>query len=493
MAVIQTGSNTAGVANVDVDYNLQVTTPQVNSRLGGEVGAPNYVGATRSFYEIDSGSLTGSPYLKSPLVSENRLLQVGLSTPLFDYSFDQIVQDTANWVYNFTGMTMTLGGGSLLVNSNNISTTSNGCNLVSRRYVALLGSSGLVFEYIASLTSTPQANEIFACGVGVPISSIALPTDGVWFQLTSAGLIGVINYNGTITQTGILPITLSANINYDFKIVIDDRVIEFWVSGVFLGETLVPSGNSSPFLSKALPTFIQYYNSGTVVGINMQIKIGNIHIEQVDLNLSKPYSHIQSSKGLMISQGQPGGTMGTTALYSNSLAVAAGVAMTNTTAALGSGLGGQFSALPTLAIGTDGIVCSYQNPIGSITQTPRTLIITGVYIDSVVTTTLVGGAVVYAYSLAYGHTAVSLATAESISFTTATTKAPRRIPVGINSFAANAAVGSMGFKTSPIRIKFDSPIVVNPGEFIALVAKNLGVVTTAGVITWNIMFDGYRE
>ena len=37
--------------------------------------------------------------------------------------------------------------------------------------------------------------------------------------------------------------------------------------------------------------------------------------------------------------------------------------MTNTTAALGTGLGGQFSALPTLAVNTDGIICSYLNPI----------------------------------------------------------------------------------------------------------------------------------
>ena len=52
-------------------------------------------------------------------------------------------------------------------------------------------------------------------------------------------------------------------------------------------------------------------------------------------------------------QGQTGQTLGSTALYTNNLAAGAGAVMTNTTAALGSGLGGQFSALPTLAVGTD--------------------------------------------------------------------------------------------------------------------------------------------
>jgi hypothetical protein len=52
-------------------------------------------------------------------------------------------------------------------------------------------------------------------------------------------------------------------------------------------------------------------------------------------------------------QGQTGQTLGSTALYTNSQAAGAGAAMTNTTAALGSGLGGQFAALPTLAISTD--------------------------------------------------------------------------------------------------------------------------------------------
>jgi hypothetical protein len=179
-------------------------------------------------------------------------------------------------------------------------------------------------------------------------------------------------------------------------------------------------------------------------------------------------------------QGQAGQTMGSTALYTNNLAAGAGVAMTNTTAALGSGMGGQFSALPTLAVGTDGIVCSYQNPLGTIALTGKQLAITGYAVKAVVTTVLAGNAtpIIYAMSLCYGHTAVSLATAEA-----ANAKAPRRIALGVFTFAAAAAVGAV---SETINIAFDRPIPVFPGEFVALAAKNLGAVTTTGVVTFIV-------
>ena len=202
---------------------------------------------------------------------------------------------------------------------------------------------------------------------------------------------------------------------------------------------------------------------------------------------SKPWPHIQAGSGLMGYQGQTGQTLGTTALLTNNLAAGAGAAMTNTTANLGSGLGGQFSALPTLATSTDGILCSYQVPTGTSTSPGNKLYITGISINSSVTTVLVGNAtpIIYAYSLAFGHNAVSLATA-----TTTTSKAPVRIALGQESFAAAAAMGALG---QGVTRQFQSPIVVLPGEFVQIVAKNIGVVTTTGVITFLVTFDCYWE
>ena len=152
------------------------------------------------------------------------------------------------------------------------------------------------------------------------------------------------------------------------------------------------------------------------------------------------------------------------------------------------GLGGVFLVLPTLTAGTDGLLCSYQNPAGGINQTPRELYITGVAISGAVAAALTGGPVVYAYTLAFGHTAVSLATTETASFATGTTKLSRRIALGVQACAATAAAG---VQLTEIVRKFDAPIVVNPSEFIAVAARNLGTVTSGGSLAITVTFDGY--
>ena len=134
----------------------------------------------------------------------------------------------------------------------------------------------------------------------------------------------------------------------------------------------------------------------------------------------------------------------------------------------------------------DGILCSYQVPLGTSTLPGKSLYITGVALDGVVTTILAGGPVIYVASIAFGHTNVSLATTES-----ATAKAPRRLSLGMQSYAATAAVGVQG-----IRLQDDytcAPIVVQPGEFFQVVLRNVGTVTTTGVITFAVGITGYWE
>ena len=499
MANIENGNNTAGLANVDANYDLLTTTPQVNTRYGGTVGAPNFVGATRFFCENDAGTLSGTPVLASPVVTAiDANLQAGMMTPLLDYAFNGTAQDTSMWFHAFTTMTATQTGGYLTLNAGNIGTTSTGAYMQSKRYFNLTGNAGLRFGMIANINLAAVANETWYAGFGIPASTTAAPTDGVWFQYTSAGLIGVVSYNTTVTSTGALPIanplTIPINTNVYLQIRVHDRIVYFLYNGNIIGSISTPAGQGAPFMTDALPAFVQYVNTGVVSGSNfMQLKVASMMVDQLDSNLSKPYSHIQAAKGLQIYQGFQGGTMGTTALYSNSLAPGTGAAMTNTTVALTAGLGGQFTYQPTLAASTDGILQSYQVPAGTINQTPRTFYITGVRIQSVVSATLTGGPCIMLYSLAYGHTAFSMATAETGSFVTASTKAPRRIALGLEQFAATAATGAVSTTNSPVYMQFVAPIVVNPGEFIAICAKNIGTVTSGGTITALVTFDGYAE
>ena len=109
-------------------------------------------------------------------------------------------------------------------------------------------------------------------------------------------------------------------------------------------------------------------------------------------------------------------------------------------------------------------------------QTARNLIITGVRAD--VTNQVVAVATTafnFQCAIAFGHTAVSLATTETASFATATTKAPRRVPVGSLYLPVAAAVGQ---NSNQIRVSFQSPLIVYPGQFVAFIIKPvLGTAT----------------
>ncbi len=76
---------------------------------------------------------------------------------------------------------------------------------------------------------------------------------------------------------------------------------------------------------------------------------------------------------------------------------------------------------------------------------------------------------------------IELTTAEA-----AATKAPRNIPIGVITFPAAAAVGTMA---TVVDAQFDRMIPVYPGEFVAITAKNLGAVTTTGVVTFLVTYD----
>lgn len=425
--------------------------------------------------------------MRSPSVSEDDRLSVGIDTVLANFNFAATTQNTGKWKHTFTTMTMTQSAGFLNVNPALATVSGNYASLSTWRYFTLLGDAALHIEDTLQTSSMLPANQIWEHGLYATTAGTA-PADGVFWRLTDAGLIGVISYNGVETNTGILLASFAINTNNKRKIVVNQRGVEFWINDVLYSTLLIPAGNAIPYLTIGLPFTMMMRNSGTVVG-GATIKVGAIHITQIDLAATKPWSHQMCNQGNAY-QGQDGDTMGSLAQYSNA-ALAAAAALVNTSAAAQfTGLGGVALVLPTLAAGTDGILFSYLNPAGSITQTPKTLVVTGVALDVSVQAVLTGGPLSLVMGIAYGHTAVSLATAETGSFVTATTKAPRRVPLGIISFLAAAAAGTGITRATFI---FQSPIAVNPGEYFAITCRNVGVVTTAGALVMSAMVDHYFE
>jgi hypothetical protein len=334
-------------------------------------------------------------------------------------------------------------------------------------------------EFEASVSNQPPINAtidfgLFRRGGSYPYA----PTDGVYFRINSSGIFGVINYNGAETTTSTFSFTFVANKKYQFIVSATEREVEFWIDNVLYGSIETPNGQGQPFMSSTLPVSVRHAQTGTTSGV--------IQFVLNDYALSiggQVYSRTLAEAGnatLGSYQGLSGGTMGSLANFANNTNPTAAVP-TNTTSTVLTGLGGQGRETDTLAVNTDGVICSYQVPAGTVSVQGRRLKVTGIRISSFVQTALTGGGYNAVFSLAFGHTAVSLATSEATS-----TKAPRRIPLGGYSVTSDLAVLT---QLPDITVTFQNPIYVNAGEFIAIAKKKIGTAPSAGVIAYNIMFD----
>lgn len=444
------------------------------------------------FSENDAGSLTGERYVKSPETSADYRLRVGIDTVKFNDTFNATTQNTSNWAYTFATMTASQPGAGT-VNFGTVQGTTNGHGAFMRtfQYFPIIGTAPLSVEFNAGqFVSALVPNEEWYMGLGLPSAAATIPTDGVWLKLTSAGLVGELVYNSSLVSTGIIASLASLVVGetYKFAIIVGEHEVEFWRNDVLMGELAVPLSIGQPFQAAAWPVFMQKRCTGAVSNTNT-MRVSDITLSLMDLQTAQPWADQLAVGGKAGQLGQNGQTQGKTSIWANNGAPTA-VALTNTTAAF-TGLGGIAAVLPTLAVPNDGIVFSYQNPAGTINITGRNLVIKGVRVQGAVSVVHVGGPVVYAYALAFGHTAVSLATPETGSFITATTHAPRIVPIGLETYAATAAVGVLG--SQGLQLNLTTPVVVRPGEFVAVTARNIGTVTSSGAITIVANFNAYWE
>lgn len=490
MAVIDGGSSSAGKANVDANYNLQVVTPGRTAAGVLVGGGEDAAGAVAVFTENDPGEVTGARLVRSPETDSDYRLRVVQDTFLDKESFNYTAQNTGKFSHNFTTLTATVSSAGLLTNSGNITTTTTGMTFGTfAEFPVGIGATATYCETSASVSAATVPTNVvvdfglFRRGAANPFA----PTDGVYFRANPAGWLGVVNRGGVETTVA-LPFTPVANQNYLFGITLSEKRARFWIDDVNHGSVEVP-GSGQPFISTSLPFSIRHAIVGGAAAAGFQLKVTDYTITQGSGISAAPLDHV-GSRMFGSHQGLSGGTLGSLASYANSANPTAAVP-TNTTAALGSGLGGQFWETNTLAVNTDGIICSYQVPAGTTAVQGRRLVIRGVSLMSYVQTVLAGGPFVTQYSLAFGHTAVSLATAESASFTNATTKAPRRValPAFTQAVTAAQAVSTMVSQPGGSSVRFDAPIFVNPGEFVALVAKHVGTVGTSGTIAHVVAFD----
>lgn len=481
MAGFRIEGNTSGnIAEVDASNRLLVKIPD------GSV--PADMAGMAMFSENDAGDITGSRYVYSPETDEDYRLRIAEDVIYDTETFNYTAQNTGKHFYANATMTNAWTAAGLVTNSGNITTTTTGTNFGSYAHFPMIGTTLLYCEIEASFTAQPTANTIvdfglFQRGAANPYA----PTDGVYFRLTSAGLIGVINSNGSETTTSVLNFTYTNNKVYQFTISCHERETQFWINNVLYATIATPLGQGQPFMSAALPLSVRHAVTGGAAGAALSFALRDYTVSIGGSGVAALPS-VMGQRIFGAYQGLSGGTMGSLASYANSTnPTAAAPSNTALTANLPSGLGGQGAVTAAVAAATDGIWSSYQVPAGTANVQGRRLVLRGVNIDAVnngaaVATT----ATTVQFSLAYGHTAVSLATAEA-----AAAKAPRRVALGFMTWPVGAAIGAQP-QSGRMFVDFgDAPIFINPGEFVALVGKFLiGTATASQVInfTWQPVY-----
>lgn len=478
-------------ANVNADKELMVALAAAQHKAGFAALAVEQASVD------EPGAVRKVRRLKASL---NRRLTVGMDTPTMEENFIAAAQNTGRWRNGVTNFTFSFATpGFVVFNASSIVTAGAAQYYQSYQHTVLGGQSPVTVDIPFMITAAPPADWQAQAGLAGVTTTPFTFTDGVYFRLSSAGLYLVLNYAGTETVSGALldAADITPNTVFTARLVIGSERTELWVNDpngslgtpdasafAYIGALDTPPVNPYPCAQLSQPFSARLYHSATA-GAAVQFRLGGPTITEGDVGQNRSWERSLARQGLIGAQGQNGHTMGSTALYTNSLAAGAGAALTNTTAAAGVGLGGQFSVQPTLAAGTDGILDSYLNPIPTNAIQGRTLMIDGVRIQGIVTTAFTGGPVLYAYSLAFGHTALSMATAEAIA-----AKAPRRIPLGFETYPVTSPVGTLG---QSVYVPFKNAIPINPGEYVAICAKNLGTVTSAGVICFLITFDSHWE
>lgn len=503
MAAIETGNSAAGLANVDGDNNLQVTNPGVGADgvpFGGGVAA-----GQGNFSEIDPGFATGQRVMISPEVDTDFRMRVAHDNILDQETFNYGAQNTGKFFFSGATMTATPSAAGLTTNASNITTLNTGLTFGTFAHFVTQGTQTVACETSLAFTAQPNANTIVDFGMFLRGASAAYaPSDGAFFRLTAAGLQGVVNNNGTETLTAPFPLALGAgtfaytnNEIHQYLIQMSNVGVTFWIDNVLHGTILTPAAFAYPVKSVSLPWSIRHAIVGGAAGAVLNTVITDYRVLNRGAQFTESLSDT-NSRALGAYQGLSGNAMGQlvagTVTSGTLVKPTAAVPLNASLAAnLPNSLGGRIveQLASGLAASVDGIFASFQNPAGSATVQGRRLKINGIKLSAAVSAAVTGGAVTTEFYIAFGHTAASLATGESASFASNTTKAPRRVmlPELTQSLTAAQAVDTR-IAQSGVVATFTNPIYVNPGEFLALVGnKTATAPATAGIITHTYQFD----
>jgi len=475
MSIILKGGVSNILADVDLNNNLKVNLPMVLSGAGYVLTAG----------EVDDGSVTGTKTIRPMDVSQDYRLRTGIDKILWQDTFNHAILNTSKYQGVTSVSTITLANGFLNLNAGNAVAATNVARVQTYKTFSIFNTYPLYVDFKAKFSTFLQANNVIEFGLGYATTTTT-PTDGVFFRAVGGQLNAVLNNNGAETSVANI-FTPSPNVVYHFAITIGQDRCTFWVNDTIIASINTPSGLGSPCQSNALPLLLRNYNSGAV-STAIQLNIAQLGITLGDMDSGKDWATSMITNGQSSISAPDGATAAYTANIVNSAAPVS-ASLSNTTAGYAT-LGGQFQWAAAAGSETDIALFAYLNPAGTAAIPGKTLIITGVKIDTFNTGVAVAStATVLQWSIGVGGTAVSLATTDSA---TAGTRATRRLGLGVQNLPVGSAIGSVA---SPnIDIKFAAPLMVEPGSYCHIIVKLPVATATASLIIRGIVsINGYWE
>ena len=477
MAGIRIEGNTSGyVAEVNSANELKTT--------GGSATEAN-AGFVTLACEGDPGTVYGSRYIIPLEGDEDYRLRVGADSLIFHETFAGSALNSAQWTSVVTTFATAVGNQYLKLNSGASAAANSVARVQSYRTFSVEHSFALYIEFpfqivAASLgitNTTVEAGWFIASGT-------TEPTDGVYLRCNASGVWQLVSkYNGSEqASAGFTPGTAGIVVNADSEclLVINTIEAELWIDNVLVATVSRAAAVPSLTLSNSLPITFRVYNGAVAPASATQLWVGPVVVSRGGAMNPLAAGDASALMGWGGYQGQSGGTMGYTANSANSAAPAS--AVLSNTAASYTTLGGQWQFAALAGAETDYALFAYQVPAAAAGSFNRNLVIRGVRIDSLNTGAAVATTpTAMAWQIGVGATAVTLATVAD----TATVKQARRIPIGVQSFVVGAAAGAAA---EAIDLKFSSPLVVEPGNYVHIIMKQFAGTATASQIVRGVVF-----
>lgn len=503
MAVIDTGSSSSGKANVDSNYNLNVVTPSTNTQAG----------FTRQTY------LATSTIAKDAKVTEEGLQYMAEARQLLDIDFNSA---STAWNgklgTNATTMTKAVQNGFMRLNNSAITTTTTGIAIYSNRTINI--ESG--YEYVVSFqmrhTNATATNKQAEFGLGYyafAAGQAAQMNEFIGFRFKTDGTVAAVVGTTTggapsETETTLAGFPGSDATSREYKTIITEKSIEFWIDGVYQTRITKPTTFYSAIKAVSYPFIARVFNSGAASAA-ATFDISNISVMKVGADDGMPHPFRMAAMDKSAYYAQPDVLAAATATHNSPATGAAPTAATgsNTASVLNNTaqMGGLFSmnaASLTTTNNSNILISAYQNPAmptaaGAATNA-RNLYVTAVMVSPMVVTTVIAGQTgnnAFQWLAWIGQTATSLATADADGTTAVAQKAPRLVPLGlVSQIAANAAAGVVTTDVGNYQYVFPTPLVIHPGEFIAVGVRQVlanTVAASSGVLQGSININGYWD